>query len=219
MEISAAQFPHLHKHLALYDIQKIAESSLIVFNACVEQTMMRDLRAPNLAVIVGRAIAQALHREATIEEITEVMMVARRMMNFSLSRRFAACLIALQKSGYMLGIVANSPLSAFILADAFEDMGIVRRFETIITSSDAGYFKPSPKIFQLAIESMRCAEEDVIVVGSNLERDLLPVEQMAVKKVYINNYRKRQRLPKGFYRLSALEELPSLDMKKLSRGD
>lgn len=219
MDISAAQFPYLHKYLALYEIQKIAESSLIVFNACVEQTIIRDHRAPSLAVIAERAIAQALQRSAAIEEIAEIMMVAWRMMNFSLSRRLAACLIALQKSGYMLGIVANSPLSAFVLADVLEDMGIVRRFETIITSSDAGYFKPNPKIFQLAIESLRCNEEEVIVVGSNLERDLLPLEQMAVKKVYLNNYRKQQRLPKGFHRISALEELPSLDAKKLSRGD
>ncbi|MFN3386791.1 MAG: HAD family hydrolase [Candidatus Thermochlorobacter sp.] len=219
MDISALQFPHLHQHLALHDIQKIAESSLIVFNACVEQTMLRELQAPNFAFVVSRAITQALQREPSIDEISEIMMVLRRMTNLSISRRLSACLIALQCSGYMLGILANTPLSAFILADALDDLGLVRRFETIITSSDAGYFKPNPKVFELAIESLRCEPENVIVVGSDLERDLLPIEHLSIKKVYINNHRKRQKLPKGFYRISTLEELPELDLKKVLRGD
>ncbi len=66
---------------------------------------------------------------------------------------------------------------------------------------------------------MQCEPSNVIVVGSNLERDLLPISETACKKVYINNHRKRQKLPKGFYRVSSLEELPALDLKKILRGD
>ncbi len=219
MDISALQFPHLHQHLTLHEIQKIVESTLLVFNACVEQTLMRGLQAPSLSMIASRAISQVLNRDATVDEISEIMMVASRMINPSISRRFSACLIALQQSGYMLGIIANTPLSAFILSDVLEDIGLVRRFETIVTSSDAGYFKPHPKIFELAIESMQCEPSNVIVVGSNLERDLLPISETACKKVYINNHRKQQKLPKGFYRVSSLEELPALDLKKILRGD
>ncbi len=105
MDISALQFPHLHQHLALHEIQKIAESTLIVFNACVEQTLMRGLQAPSLSMIASRAISQVLNRDATIDEISEIMMVASRMINPSISRRFSACLMRCSKVDICWGIL------------------------------------------------------------------------------------------------------------------
>jgi FMN phosphatase YigB (HAD superfamily) len=218
IDLSASQFPALHKHLSLSEIQKLVETSLIVFNACVEQTIIRNHQSPSFAVIAERALSAALKRSASIEEITEVAHVLSRMLDISFSRRYTACLIALQRSGYMLGLVANSPLPAYSLADDLEDIGIVKRFETIITSSDSGVFKPNESIFRMAIESMYCDERDVIIVGSNLERDIAPVEHFKSAKVFINNYKKRQRMPKNVLRISSLEELPYLNLDKLMKS-
>ncbi|KER10142.1 MAG: hypothetical protein HY22_07750 [[Candidatus Thermochlorobacteriaceae] bacterium GBChlB] len=215
IDLSASQFPYLHKHLSMSEIQKLVETSLIVFNACVEQTVIRNNQSPSFSVIAERALSTALKRPAYDVEVAEVAHVLSRMLDITISRRHTACLIALQRSGYMLGLVANSPLSASNLADDLENVGIVKRFETIITSSDSGVFKPNENIFRLAIESMSCDERDVIIVGSNLERDIAPVEHFKSAKVFINNYKKRQRMPKGVLRISSLEELPYLNLDRL----
>lgn len=80
---------------------------------------------------------------------------------------------ALTGKGYRVALVADG------LAESFRNMYAFLKmedcFEQRIYSSDVGEDKPSPKMFQTAMDAMHLSPDDkarVVMVGNNVERDI-----------------------------------------------
>ncbi len=81
-----------------------------------------------------------------------------------------------------------------IITNGFEEVqfrklrntGLLPYFDKIITSERAGALKPSPEIFEFALEraSAGCAES--IYIGDNLEADMLGARNAGMDQVYFN---------------------------------
>ncbi|MCG7982301.1 MAG: HAD family hydrolase [Candidatus Thiodiazotropha lotti] len=54
----------------------------------------------------------------------------------------------------------------------FSDRGIDDLFKAISFSSDHGMVKPSPKPFRRIVKAMGCREQDCLVIGDSIRRDL-----------------------------------------------
>lgn len=93
----------------------------------------------------------------------------------------------LQREGYRVALVADG------LAESFRNMyGFLQMdscFEQCIYSSDVGEDKPSPKMFQTAMDAMDlCAgdKDRIIMVGNNVERDIAGANRFGLTSVLLD---------------------------------
>ncbi|MDX2129296.1 MAG: HAD family hydrolase [Chloroherpetonaceae bacterium] len=205
--IEVDHFQLLGDELSLREIQQVLRTIVIVFNACVEQTIHQNFASPSLPVITERALELTLKRKVSAAETEEVLDAIISSLGIHVTKKMQLYLNLLQQSGYLLGIVANLPFSSGVLTTVLGNAGLHKQFETIITSTDSGIFKPNPEIYQMAIESMSCTEAEVFVVGSDIERDILPLVSSPSKKIYLNSRKKSASLPEGVSFIHSLEDL------------
>lgn len=70
-----------------------------------------------------------------------------------------------------------------------ESSGILSYFKTITTSEDVGVKKPHRKIFEVALQSANANIENSIMIGDNLEADILGAKNFGMEAIYYNYYK------------------------------
>jgi putative hydrolase of the HAD superfamily len=70
----------------------------------------------------------------------------------------------LERLGLRLAVVSNWDVA---LTGYLAELGLAGRFETIVTSAEAGAPKPDPRIFELALERLRVRPERALHVGDS----------------------------------------------------
>jgi FMN phosphatase YigB (HAD superfamily) len=202
--------PLLLERLNPYEIKKIADTTVLVYNACVEQAIHRDFRPPNLGSIIERALKTHLNREADYEEVNELIALISSTLNVKISKLHRAYVRALYNSGHLLGIVANLPIPANFLMEMLVKSELGGYFETIITSNDMGMLKPSQDIYKTAIASMNCDEKEVMIIGTNLDRDIKPLYDVLSQKILLTKRAKVRKLPMHILKIASLNDLRTL---------
>lgn len=194
------------------EILTVAKRVVLIYNALVEQALNGDSRPPNLNTLVEKALKPMLKREPHFEETQEVIgLIATEVhKRMSISDDYKHIIDLLYSTGHMLGIVANLPIPASFLMDFLIKSGLRGYFETIITSNDMGVFKPSQDMFKYAITSMGINERDVVIIGSNYDRDIQPLHDIVATKVFLTKRTKTKSLPTHIRKIHALDELKSL---------
>lgn len=202
----------LSRSLKPEEILTVAERVVLIYNALVEQALNGDFRPPNLNTLVEKALKSMLKREPYFEETQEVIgLIATEVYKrMSISGDYKRIIDLLYTTGHMLGIVANLPIPASFLMDFLIKSGLRGYFETIITSNDMGVFKPSQDMFKYAITSMGINERDVVIIGSNYDRDIQPLHDIVAVKVFLTKRTKTKHLPTHIRKIRALEELKSI---------
>jgi len=87
------------------------------------------------------------------------------------------------KPHYRLGVISNS-LGRNTEIDLART-GLRDFFEVLVVSSEIGKRKPHPKIFQSALEAMEVKAEEAIMVGDNLQEDIVGAKNVGMKTVYL----------------------------------
>ena len=64
--------------------------------------------------------------------------------------------------------------------------GILKYFQTITTSEEAGVKKPHPYIFEKALEKGNASPERSVMIGDNLEADIIGAEQFGLKVIHLD---------------------------------
>ena len=80
----------------------------------------------------------------------------------------ATVLHALQRRGIRIAVVSNI---AFNLRPAFERLGVLGDVDEFVLSFEVGAVKPSPEIFQTALDRLGVAAQDTLMVGDSEEAD------------------------------------------------
>ncbi len=70
-----------------------------------------------------------------------------------------------------------------------ESSGILKYFKTITTSEDVGVKKPHRKIFEVALEDATAKVEESIMIGDNLEADILGAKKFGMQAILYNYYK------------------------------
>jgi len=95
---------------------------------------------------------------------------------------------------YPLGLITNGPTDAqWRKINKFK---LSRIFEVILVSGQLGIAKPDPRIFDVALEGLRVAPEEAIMVGNSLEHDHLGAINAGVPFVWANH--QGRDLPEGW---------------------
>ena len=69
-----------------------------------------------------------------------------------------------------------------------EKSGLSKFFEQIITSDSMGYKKPHPEAFGLALKRVGVEAQDVIMIGDNLEADIIGAKAGGLGQIFFNPY-------------------------------
>jgi putative hydrolase of the HAD superfamily len=93
-----------------------------------------------------------------------------------------ATLIALIKRGIKLAVVSDAPGREAWLR--LYQLNFHHLFDVVVTHSDTGEFKPSPKPFTLALEKLGLNAEDCIMVGDWPERDMTGARNVGMTTVF-----------------------------------
>lgn len=81
--------------------------------------------------------------------------------------------------------------SMFIITNGFEEIqhiklsqsGLDKFFSEIITSEKAGFRKPHPKIFELALSRGKVNHQEVVMIGDDLEADIIGAHEMKLDTI------------------------------------
>ena len=95
---------------------------------------------------------------------------------------------------YPLGLITNGPTDAQWRKINKFDLSEI--FEVILVSGQLGIAKPDPRIFDVALEGLRVAPEEAIMVGNSLEHDHLGAMNAGVRFVWANH--RSEDLPDGW---------------------
>ncbi len=124
-------------------------------------------------------------------------------------RRFKA-------QGHTLALVADSRPNTPI--NVLRQHGIFSLFDYLAISEVVGVSKPACRIFQVTLDALAIPEEDygrVIMVGNNLERDIIGANRLGLISVFFHWNERRRSKPltdeeAPHYTVSSAEELNSL---------
>jgi 2-haloacid dehalogenase len=83
---------------------------------------------------------------------------------------------------FRLVIVSNSDDD--LIAENVRRIGVP--FERVITSAQAGVYKPSPAMFQHVLETLGCEPGDILHVAQGFRYDIIPTHNLGWRQVWIN---------------------------------
>lgn len=99
-------------------------------------------------------------------------------------------------AGHRLALVADArPLTP---ANVLRQHGLLDLFETLTISEVVGATKPDPRIFRAALDALGIAEADygrVVMVGNNLERDVVGANRLGLISVFFHLNERRRTQP------------------------
>ena len=137
-------------------------------------------------------------------ELGELFPVERRKRPFVFNDTFDV-LDKLEKNYRLLLLTNGSPhLQKTKLAMTPE---LNRYFEQIVISGDYGKGKPDPGIFQHALSLMELKNDEVLMVGDNLNTDILGANRTGIKSVWINRRHQQRNDVKPTYEIHKLSDL------------
>lgn len=92
-------------------------------------------------------------------------------------------------SRYQMHIITNGFSEVQFIK--VENSGLAPFFKTIITSEMAGFQKPNPEIFHYTLEKTGANIENTIMIGDDLEADILGAKNIGMDQVYVNFEKKK----------------------------
>lgn len=154
----------------------------------------------------GRELDIDIDWEKTLPEITRRF--EQDVYERVLSDGTVETLESLKHKGFRLGVISNNDGSC---AEKCEEMGIAGFFEIIIDSTTVGVGKPSPRIFELALDQMKVSPEESAHVGDMFGADVMGARNAGLSPVWYN-----QRGVEAFddyrpeFEVESLREIPAI---------
>jgi 2-haloacid dehalogenase len=86
------------------------------------------------------------------------------------------------KSGYRMAVISN--IDDALFAETRKHLGI--EFDAVITSEQAGSYKPSLNNFKMALRALSIGPESLVHVGQSIFHDVLPAQSLGISTVWVN---------------------------------
>ena len=81
----------------------------------------------------------------------------------------------------------------------------LEKFAKIFTPKETKFLKPDPKAFLTVLETLRVKPERTLMVGNEIERDLIPAKRLGMKVILIDRENKIKNTQ--IKKINSLEEL------------
>jgi putative hydrolase of the HAD superfamily len=127
--------------------------------------------------------------------------------HFSLYEEVAEVLRDLHRDGYLIGLISNTHRSLETFERHFELHGL---FAAAISSSDHGYMKPHPSIFEEGLRRVDVAANESVMVGDNLAHDIAGARAVGMRGILVARSRPTKPTPPDVPVIQSLRELKGL---------
>jgi HAD superfamily hydrolase (TIGR01549 family) len=87
---------------------------------------------------------------------------------------------------YKLGIISNMMLPGVLLERFLQSEGLRPFFSQVITSSETGYIKPHPRIFERALDAGGWRPEEALFVGDTYKQDIVGARAVGMRTIWLN---------------------------------
>lgn len=114
---------------------------------------------------------------------------------------------AAKARGLHVGVVTDA--DRYLATELFPVLALEGTVDAITTAEDAGYVKPHPALFRLALAKARAAPNEAVFVGDSFERDIVGARAAGIHKVVLVD-RHGARTVDVPFRMRTLDGLPSL---------
>jgi putative hydrolase of the HAD superfamily len=111
------------------------------------------------------------------------------------------------KSKYELHIITNGFKDSQALK--ISSSNLHSYFGELVTSECTGFAKPDKRIFQHALERTNSMAKNCLMIGDNLEADILGAQQAGIDQVFFNPEKKKHPL-KATFEINCLSELQEI---------
>ena len=101
----------------------------------------------------------------------------------------AARVEAFRAHGYRLGVVSNTATTPAVLDAFLEKVGLLPLFETVVYSVAVGQRKPSPVIYETALERLRVPAARALFVGDRVREDIAGPHTIGLRAVLTHEFR------------------------------
>lgn len=144
------------------------------------EDLARDGQKGILASIASQWLDKDRIREVYLE--ARAYLFDRYDQHNLVNEGLADILMALSADGCRLGIIANQPPEC---RASLTRRGLIDYFEVIAISEELGLHKPSPKIFQWAMDRATSSPEECVMVGDRMDNDIVPAAALGMKTVWL----------------------------------
>jgi putative hydrolase of the HAD superfamily len=127
--------------------------------------------------------------------------------HFSMYEEVPEVLRALHADGYLIGLISNTHRSLETFEAHFELDGL---FTVAISSSDHGYMKPHPSIFEEGLRRMAVAAQEAVMVGDSLAHDIEGARRLGMRGILVARSGLSAGAPPGVPVIASLRELKGL---------
>jgi putative hydrolase of the HAD superfamily len=111
-------------------------------------------------------------------------------------------------STYKLGILTNG--APDLQREKIERGGLAHYFDAIVVSGEVGFGKPHPAVFNAVLEQLAVPAHATLMVGDNLERDILGASQSGLKGIWINRHGQTYEQPYASHLYAQITNLDGL---------
>jgi len=89
------------------------------------------------------------------------------------------------KNKYKLALITNvlHTTTAEKVQEILDKAGIPDVFDIVVVSSEVGYSKPNPRIFEIALNSLEVEPEEAVMIGNIISTDIFGANRIGMKTV------------------------------------
>ena len=120
-----------------------------------------------------------------IQRKDELLRLTDRYWLFESSDMYHDCLVQireLKNNGYAVGIIANQPAT---VKETLANDQVLQNIDFLGISALVGLEKPNPVLFQLAVDSLGFAANEIVHVGNRIDNDVIPAKSIGMKTVWL----------------------------------
>lgn len=114
---------------------------------------------------------------------------------------------SLHASGMKIGLISNTQRCLTSFQQHFDLDGL---FAVTVSSSDHGYMKPHPSIFEAALRAVDAAPAEAVMVGDSLEHDVEGARRLGMRGILVARSGRARECPPDIQVIRSLRELPAL---------
>ena len=127
--------------------------------------------------------------------------------HFDLYEDVPDVLRSIHASGVRIGLISNTQRCLTSFQRHFLLEGL---FTVTLSSSDHGYMKPHPSIFEAALRKANVSARDAVMVGDSLAHDIAGARRIGMRGVLVARGRIPEPVPDDVPVIRSLRELPRL---------
>lgn len=161
-------------HIALLE-----EVHVQVLSGTISLEQARAVRMERLFAQFGGQSSRSRNEEAA-QMYREAYQAARQIVPGTIA------LLKALRPHVKIGIVSNN-----LLAEQQEKLRYLEleaHIDALIVSEEVGITKPAARIFQVALERLRCSAEEAIMIGDAWQNDVIGAHRAGIKAIWLNRY-------------------------------